>query len=301
MPVKYLPAPVAEAKWGGINGNIDDQTDLIIKLNELSSEDHNHDGIYEPRDPEIQDHLADVNNPHSVNKHDVGLANVLNEEQLTAAQLESSISGAADKVPSSQAVSDYAAPISHTADTGNPHQVSKEQAGLGNVTNDAQLKRADGDFNSFTAKSAPVDEDILLGEDSEDSFSKKKLALSAIIAKVKKTYRISHTYAVMGELKAESSDDDYIPPFIPDVPPGSAVSLIGANYKLKAGIAGLTVLINGSPVSGLDSLQANTALNSAAPVTAVQAGSGDEIRLRVDAVSNLPKGLSFSLQMDYEA
>ena len=50
--------------------------------------------------------------------------------------------------------------------------------GLGNVTNDAQLKRAANDFNSFTQKVTPVDNDIVLIEDSADSYSKKKVLLS---------------------------------------------------------------------------------------------------------------------------
>jgi hypothetical protein len=53
--------------------------------------------------------------------------------------------------------------------------------GLGNVTNDAQLLRAANDFTSFTAKATPVAADVLLLEDSADSYSKKKVTLSSII------------------------------------------------------------------------------------------------------------------------
>ena len=53
--------------------------------------------------------------------------------------------------------------------------------GLGNVTNDAQLKRAAADFNSFTEKATPVDADIVLIEDSADSFNKKKVLLSNLL------------------------------------------------------------------------------------------------------------------------
>jgi len=44
---------------------------------------------------------------------------------------------------------------------------TKADVGLTNVTDDAQLKRADGDFATFAAKSALVAGDILLVEDSE--------------------------------------------------------------------------------------------------------------------------------------
>jgi hypothetical protein len=49
---------------------------------------------------------------------------------------------------------------------------------LNNVTNDAQLKRADGDFNTFTEKTTTVDNDIVLIEDSAASFAKKKVKMS---------------------------------------------------------------------------------------------------------------------------
>lgn len=68
----------------------------------------------------------------------------------------------------------------HRIDMTNPHNVTKSQVGLGNVTNDAQLKRAASDFNSFTEKTAPVDNDVLLLEDSEDSFNKKKVTLDKL-------------------------------------------------------------------------------------------------------------------------
>ena len=55
------------------------------------------------------------------------------------------------------------------------------QVGLGNVTNDAQLKRAAGDINTFTEKVTPVANDILLMEDSADSFNKKKVKLTDLL------------------------------------------------------------------------------------------------------------------------
>ena len=53
--------------------------------------------------------------------------------------------------------------------------------GLSNVTNDAQLKRAAGDINTFTEKVTPVETDIVIIEDSEDLFSKKKVLLSNML------------------------------------------------------------------------------------------------------------------------
>lgn len=53
--------------------------------------------------------------------------------------------------------------------------------GLSNVTNDAQLKREAGDFNTFTEKTVPVVDDIVLIEDSEDTFNKKKVKLANML------------------------------------------------------------------------------------------------------------------------
>jgi hypothetical protein len=53
--------------------------------------------------------------------------------------------------------------------------------GLGNVTNDAQLTRGSGDLNLFTEKIEPVENDIVVIEDSEDSFSKKKVKLENML------------------------------------------------------------------------------------------------------------------------
>ena len=53
--------------------------------------------------------------------------------------------------------------------------------GLGNVTNDAQLTRAAGDFDTFTSKATPVAADIVLIEDSADSFNKKKITLTDLL------------------------------------------------------------------------------------------------------------------------
>ena len=55
------------------------------------------------------------------------------------------------------------------------------QVGLGNVTNDAQMKRAAGDIATFSEKVTPVDEDIVLIEDSENANAKKKVKLSNML------------------------------------------------------------------------------------------------------------------------
>lgn len=82
------------------------------------------------------------------------------------------------------AAGDKAAPKSttdaHIENTENPHNVNKAQVGLASVTNDAQLKRSAGDINSFALKNAPVDDDVVLIEDSEDGFTKKRVKKSSL-------------------------------------------------------------------------------------------------------------------------
>ncbi len=76
--------------------------------------------------------------------------------------------------------SNYDTAYSHTSLTNNPHSVTASQVGLGNVTNDAQLKREAGDFNSFTVKSTLSSNDIILIEDSENGYTKKKATVGSL-------------------------------------------------------------------------------------------------------------------------
>ena len=68
----------------------------------------------------------------------------------------------------------------HINNISNPHKVTAIQIGLGNVTNDAQLLRAAGDFAVFTAKAVPADSDIILIEDSADTGIKKYITIGSI-------------------------------------------------------------------------------------------------------------------------
>lgn len=60
--------------------------------------------------------------------------------------------------------------------------LTKADIGLTNVTNDAQLKRSANDWPpSFTEKLDPVDDDIVLIEDSEAGFAKKTVKLENLL------------------------------------------------------------------------------------------------------------------------
>lgn len=60
------------------------------------------------------------------------------------------------------------------------HTHTPSQVGLGNVTNDAQLKRDGNDFTGFAEKASPADNDLILSEDSAASYAKKKITLGNI-------------------------------------------------------------------------------------------------------------------------
>lgn len=59
---------------------------------------------------------------------------------------------------------------------------------LGNVTNDAQLKRSSADFASFTAKGTPASADLLLIEDSAASNAKKQITAGSLLGMAPRLY-----------------------------------------------------------------------------------------------------------------
>ena len=99
---------------------------------------------------EFDAHAASKANPHAVTKTQVGLGNVPNvatndqtptySESAALTQLSSGekLSAALGKL--ARAVRSL---MEHLANTANPHGVTKSQVGLGNVTNDAQVKRSE--------------------------------------------------------------------------------------------------------------------------------------------------------------
>lgn len=79
--------------WGAIGGILANQTDLQSELDAkaLTSHDHdgsystighNHTGVYEPANANVQSHIANTSNPHSVTKAQVGLSNVDNTSDV---------------------------------------------------------------------------------------------------------------------------------------------------------------------------------------------------------------------------
>lgn len=116
----------------------------------------------------ITSHTSNTSNPHGVTKAQVGLGNVDNTSDVNkpiSTATQTALDGKVDKITGKSLVDDteinklvnldtqstidekIAAVQNsvdvHKNDKANPHQVSKSQIGLSNVTNDAQVKRSE--------------------------------------------------------------------------------------------------------------------------------------------------------------
>ncbi|MED0777934.1 pyocin knob domain-containing protein [Bacillus siamensis] len=110
------------------------------------------DEFMEKQNSEIKSHTQNTENPHKVTKEQVGLSNVLNEEQATKVAFDD-----------------------HLNDKKNPHAVTKSQVGLSKVDNVQQATKVD-----FDAHDADLDRHITKDErtywNSSDERSKSFLA-----------------------------------------------------------------------------------------------------------------------------
>lgn len=110
------------------------------------------DEFMEKQNSELKSHTENTENPHQVTKEQVGLSNVLNEEQATKVAFDG-----------------------HLEDKQNPHAVTKSQVGLSKVDNIQQAAKTD-----FDAHDADLDRHITKDErsywNSSDERSKSFLA-----------------------------------------------------------------------------------------------------------------------------
>ncbi|MEJ2673302.1 MAG: hypothetical protein P8168_14105, partial [Deltaproteobacteria bacterium] len=120
-----------------------------------------------------------------ISKEDVGLGNVPNLDTSNPANINQNsthrfVSDAEKSAWNGKQDALGFTPVPNTLTVaGHPLNsdiaISKSDVGLGNVTNDAQLKAAAGDFASFNEKTSPVSADLLLIEDSTAGGAKKKV------------------------------------------------------------------------------------------------------------------------------
>ena len=124
-------------------GNVDNTSDLDKPVSHYQQDaldelERRLQGSIEGSGSDLSAHISDFNNPHKVTKDQVGLGNVDN-----TADKDKPISDATQKALDSIKTETNTIIETHIADKNNPHEVTKEQIGLGEVTNDAQVKRSE--------------------------------------------------------------------------------------------------------------------------------------------------------------
>ena len=124
-------------------GNVDNTSDINKPVSTAQQEaldklKSDLESIIGSTGTDLSAHLKDFDNPHKVTKDQVGLGNVDN-----TADKDKPISDATQKALDSIKTETNTIIETHIADKNNPHEVTKEQIGLGEVTNDAQVKRSE--------------------------------------------------------------------------------------------------------------------------------------------------------------
>lgn len=120
-----------------------------------------------------------VDKAQTVDDGTTGEAHKSTAEQVRDAVDKKHASGSDDQIASTVPTDETGVSVQdHIDDTGNPHSVTKAQVGLTNVSDDLQLKE---NISSYPEKVAPVDNDYLLLEDSEETGTPiKKVKKSAL-------------------------------------------------------------------------------------------------------------------------
>lgn len=150
-------------KWGEIEGDISNQFDLLNKLNSYSLINHSHNE-YINEAPKWGLLEGNINSQ-------ADLINLLTDFAPINHKHDEYISNSADIIINFG---------NHINNTENPHNINKNTIGLSNVINQAQLFRCEKDFYTFPFKELLSDNDILLIEDSENNFSKRKISISQL-------------------------------------------------------------------------------------------------------------------------
>lgn len=111
-------------------GNVDNTSDADKPISSAVQE------ALDAVNKEVSEHKADKNNPHEVTKAQVGLGNVDN-----TADLDKPVSNATQELVDNTKKELDTKIDNHTSDFNNPHKVTKEQVGLGNVDNTADINK----------------------------------------------------------------------------------------------------------------------------------------------------------------
>jgi len=126
MPISIFPPPNGNPLWGTIGGNIDDQVDLVEKISDILSGEHNHDDRYytETEIDGMYEVKADVEHNHDEDYYSKIDVDAMLEDKAAVEHNHDD-----DYEPKNSNIQ------THIASTSNPHGVTKSQIGLGDVEN----------------------------------------------------------------------------------------------------------------------------------------------------------------------
>ncbi len=182
--------------------------------------------------------------------------------------------------------------------------IAKSDVALGNVTNDAQVKKiasaTDNAITRFDGTTGDTIQNSLATVDDNGAINIPTGQTYKINGSAHThTIRIGHTFTVYGEIKVPSGDTDYICPFFIDLPTGQTAKLVACRYIINSGTSVTFKLQkNGSDITGFTSLSAGTTVAETDPAD-VTLADADKIALVVTAVSSTPKNLSVTVFIDY--
>ncbi|MCK9234801.1 MAG: hypothetical protein M0R77_00635 [Gammaproteobacteria bacterium] len=208
---------------------------------------------------EISDHVADMNNPHQVTKTQVGLGNV---DNYSTATVQETVLGAANNLfvtpEGASALIENLVGTSltnHVSAINNPHQVTKGQVGLGNVSNFGTASVAETlEGTSENLFTTPLGVFTLVKNLAEDP-------LNAHVANTNNPHSVTKTQVGLGSVNNYGT-----------ATPAEAST--GTANNLYVTPEGLTSAINTRAVTPLNNHLSDT--NNPHSVTAAQIGAYDQ-------------------------
>jgi len=135
---------------------------------------------------------------------------------------------------------------------------------------------------------------------TSDNQAARKAYVDSQISSLKKKIVIPHTWAIQGEIKVPSGDDNYIPPFFVPVPPGQTAKLIKARHRINSGTS-VTVKLtkNGEDISGWTDISVTTT-STTTDAADVTFSDGDALAPVVTAADGSPENMTFTVWLEYE-